>query len=62
LAASPNKDAPSFFAIANTPGMTEMALGVFLFTPHRQMPNLIIPPSDARDLITYIVSLKRTSQ
>lgn len=59
-APSPNTSAPSFFAVANTSGMTEMALGVFLFTPHRLMPDLIIPPADARDLISYILSLKRT--
>jgi mono/diheme cytochrome c family protein len=58
-AASPNTDAPSFFSVANTPGMTEMALGAFLFTPHRLMPDLVIPVSDARDLIAYILSLKR---
>jgi mono/diheme cytochrome c family protein len=52
---SPNRDAPSFAAVANTPGMTEMALGVFLFTPHRQMPDLIIPTAAARDVIAYIL-------
>jgi mono/diheme cytochrome c family protein len=59
VSGSPNTAAPPFFAIANTPGMTDMALAAFLFTPHRDMPNLIIPPADARDLIAYILSLRR---
>ncbi len=58
-APSPNTAAPSFFSVANTPGMTEMALGAFLFTPHNKMPNFIIAPADARDLIAYVLSLKR---
>ena len=56
---SPNNAAPAFSAVANTPGMTEMALGAFLFTPHRQMPDLVIPTPDARDLIASILSLRR---
>src|SRR5262249_30743208 len=32
--------APTFKAIANTPGMTAMALAIFFRTPHRDMPNL----------------------
>ncbi len=58
-APSPNALAPSFFAIANTPGVTDLALGAFLFTPHRQMPDLVVAPGDARDLIAYILNLKR---
>jgi mono/diheme cytochrome c family protein len=56
---SPNTSAPPFSAIANTPGMTEAALAVFLFTPHRQMPDLIIPPPNARDLIAYVLQMRR---
>jgi mono/diheme cytochrome c family protein len=58
-AASPNSGAARFLDIANTPGMTEIALSAFLFTPHRSMPNLIVPPADARDLIAYVLSLRR---
>jgi mono/diheme cytochrome c family protein len=39
---SPNSEAPSFTAVASTPGMTAMALNVFFQTPHRAMPNLIL--------------------
>jgi mono/diheme cytochrome c family protein len=50
--------APTFRAIANTPGMTALALNVFLRTPHRNMPNLIISDSDRDNVIAYILSLR----
>jgi hypothetical protein len=50
--------APTFRAIANTPGMTALALTVFLRTPHRNMPNLIISDSDRDNVIAYILSLR----
>jgi|RhiMetdeSRZDD1v2_1073273.scaffolds.fasta_scaffold1318699_2 mono/diheme cytochrome c family protein len=50
--------APTFWAIANTPGMTAMALTVFLRTPHRNMPNLVISDSDRANVIAYILSLR----
>ena len=56
---SPNTAAPPFAAVANTPGMTDVALAVFLYTPHPTMPNLVIPTPDARDIIAYILTLKR---
>lgn len=55
---SPNYAAPRFMDIANTPGMTERALGVSLQTPHETMPDLIIPEEDRDDIIAYIMSLK----
>src|SRR4051812_11313803 len=55
---SPNGQAPTFAAVARTPGMTQTALSAFIFTPHHLMPDLVIPPEDARDLIAYILSLK----
>ena len=58
-AASPNGAAPSFVSVANTSGITEMALTVFLRSPHASMPSLIVPTNDARDVIAYILSLKR---
>lgn len=55
---SPNIAAPDFSEVANTPGMTERALAVWLQTSHPTMPNFLIP-EDARDnLIAYIMSLK----
>ena len=56
---SPNSEAPSFVAVASTPGMTEMALNVFFQTPHRAMPNLILTPDQKREIIAYILSLRR---
>lgn len=55
---SPSIDAPTFFEIANTSGMTARALTVWLQTSHPSMPNLLVPPDDRDDLIAYILSLK----
>jgi mono/diheme cytochrome c family protein len=55
---SPGTRAASFVHIANTPGVTATALLVWFQTPHRTMPNLIIPEADRRDIIAYIVSLR----
>jgi len=55
---SPNVDAPDFAVVANTPGMTERAVGVWLQTPHPSMPNLMIAADDRGDLAAYIMSLK----
>src|SRR6185436_6156187 len=54
---SPNPTAPRFQTIANTPGMSEMALSVALRTPHRTMPNLILESDEVRDVAAYILSL-----
>jgi len=56
---SPNAEAPSFDAVASTPGMTAMALDVFFQTPHKAMPNLILKSDQKNDLIAYITSLKK---
>ena len=50
--------APSFEAIANRRGTTALSLKVFLKTSHANMPNLIIDPSQADALASYILSLK----
>jgi mono/diheme cytochrome c family protein len=57
---SPRLDTVTFKVIANAPGMTGIAINVWLLTPHRSMPNLIIEPQDRADVIAYIVSLKDT--
>jgi mono/diheme cytochrome c family protein len=51
---------PTFKTIANTPGMTAMALTVFFRTSHRDMPNLVLSESDRDDVIAYILSLKES--
>ncbi len=58
---SPNANAPTFKAVANTPGMTATALTAWFRSPHPTMPNLIIDPSDKDDLIAYILSLQDKS-
>jgi len=50
--------APSFEAIANRHGTTALSLKVFLRTSHANMPNLVIVPSQADALASYILSLK----
>jgi mono/diheme cytochrome c family protein len=51
--------APSFSAIANVEGMNGMKLQAILSSPHAVMPNLILTPEEASDVITYILSLRR---
>lgn len=51
-------DVPSFYVIAHMPGMSELAISVWLRTPHDQMPDFIIPLEDRENLATYIMSLK----
>jgi mono/diheme cytochrome c family protein len=55
---SPNSEAPPFPKLADTPGMTTIALSVALQTSHRLMPNIILQPDERRDVIAYILSLK----
>lgn len=51
--------APDFVRIANRTSTTELSLKVFLRSNHRDMPNLIIAPDHADDLVAFILSLKR---
>ena len=57
---SPDAAAPPFEDIANSPGMTAMAISMALETiPHRTMPNVRLNRDQLGDLVTYILSLKR---
>jgi len=56
---SPNSRAPRFEAVANTRGMSEMALRVWFQSPHPSMPNLMISKKDGDDVIAYILSLRK---
>jgi mono/diheme cytochrome c family protein len=60
-AISRNLAAPTFEDVANTPGMTSIALTVALRTWHPSMPNFVIKGADAQNIITYIMSLKKKS-
>jgi mono/diheme cytochrome c family protein len=56
---SPNIMAPSFDAIAETPGMTDRALIVWLqSSDHATMPNLMIASGDVDNVVAYIMSLR----
>jgi mono/diheme cytochrome c family protein len=55
---SPFSDVPPFREIANTPGISELALISFFQTPHPTMPDLVVPSADIRDLIAYFATLR----
>jgi hypothetical protein len=55
---STRDNAPTFAAIANTPGMSAAALRATFNTSHRVMPNLLIEESEADSIIAYILSLR----
>jgi mono/diheme cytochrome c family protein len=58
---SPDFMAPTFREVANTKGITERALYVWLQSGnHESMPNFMIEPSDLDDVIAYIMSMRAT--
>jgi mono/diheme cytochrome c family protein len=59
---SPELTAPPFKDVANTPGMTDTALRVWLSTSHPTMPNIVVEPQDMDNVIAYILSLKEQQQ
>ena len=54
----PESEAPSFFEIAENPARTATSIKVFLQTPHRTMPNLILTPEETDDIVAYIMELR----
>lgn len=56
---SPVLNAPTFQSLANNPEITGRVLNVLLRTPHRDMPDLIIPRQEGDNIIAYILSLKK---
>jgi mono/diheme cytochrome c family protein len=56
---SPHERAPAFELVANTRGMSTMALRVWFQSPHPSMPNLVLKEKLADDLVAYIMSLKQ---
>lgn len=56
--ASPNPLAPPFQRVADTRGMTAMALNHFMFSAHETMPLIILSPEDQWHLVAYILSLR----
>ena len=51
--------AADFAEIAKLPSTTALSLRVFLQTSHKNMPNLILQPEEADDIVAYILSLKQ---
>lgn len=56
---SPLPQATTFQSIADTPGMTELALTVWLQSSHPTMPNIVLEQDDMRNVVAYIRSLER---
>ena len=48
----------AFQDVANNPARTALSLRVFLRTPHREMPNLVLSEAETDNIIAYILSLK----
>jgi mono/diheme cytochrome c family protein len=55
---SPNPSAPPFQRVANTRGMTALALNHFMHSAHETMPLIILSPEDQWHLVAYILSLR----
>jgi mono/diheme cytochrome c family protein len=55
---SPNPLAPPFRRVANTRGMTALALNHFMHSAHEAMPLIILSPDDQWHLVAYILSLR----
>jgi mono/diheme cytochrome c family protein len=61
VAPSPNLDASSFRRIANMRGMTADFLSVEIRRAHQVMPIINLNANDLRDIVAYILSLRRTN-
>jgi mono/diheme cytochrome c family protein len=55
---SPVAEAPRFEDVANTSGMTAIALTAWFQTSHPTMPNIRLTDEETRNVIQYILSLK----
>lgn len=52
--------APSFVKIANTKGMTQTSVQVFLSTSHEVMPNYSLSQKQIRDVAAYIMTFRKS--
>ena len=55
-------DGRPFAEIADNSSYTEMALRVFLRTPHSEMPDFILTEDETANVISYILSMKNQSE
>lgn len=53
-------DVAAFQTLADSPSKTALNLRVFLKSPHRNMPDLILSEAEIDGVIAYIQSLKTT--
>ncbi len=56
---SPVFEATPFQEVADTPGMTGLALSVWLQSSHPTMLNIILSQDEMRNVVAYIRSLDR---
>lgn len=54
-------DVPGFPAIANRPGGTPEQIAGRIIVPHPEMPGVSLTAAEIRDIVAYIVSLKRNN-
>jgi mono/diheme cytochrome c family protein len=57
-AISPHPAATPFEAVANTPGMTAIALNAWLHSAHPSMPNVAATHDQTDDLWAYLMTLR----
>jgi cytochrome c553 len=55
----PNPNAPNFVDISLMPSMSELAIKVFLRSPHPSMPNIILSSEEIDSIAAYIKSLNK---
>lgn len=55
---SPHPLAPPFQGLADTPGMTGLALHVWLRSPHENMPQIVVAPEQVEHLAAYLDSIE----
>jgi hypothetical protein len=53
------KFAPDFTAVAQMRSTTARSLYVFLHSTHKIMPDFIFKPDETRDIVAYILSLRK---
>lgn len=56
---SPDPQAPRFVDVAAMPSTTELAIKVFLRSPHKNMPNLLLNESEIDSIAAYILDLRK---
>jgi mono/diheme cytochrome c family protein len=55
----PNPNAPNFVDISRMPSMSELAIKVFLQSPHPNMPDFILSSEEIDSVTAYIHSLNK---